>query len=396
MNVLPNVAFTQVAQLAGAVAELTLYLHGEASLNSTIIHMAQDFPGSNNVNLLVPNGAFGTRLANGHDAASPRYVYTCAAPVTRKLLRSEDDALLERLKEEGQDVEPRAFWPVLPLLLLNGSDAIATGYSSDVPAFNPREVLQNVRRMLAGEEPQPMSPWFRGFRGDVSSIGPGKWRATGTLTGAGDTWTVTELPPKTSFNKFVEWLESEKSPATLLENRCTDTEAHFKIQLKQPVDDAEAAIAALSPLTQTVGTANMHAFDADGRIKKYASAEDVLREWVPWRLERYADRRAHLVKTLEAEALSLESRARFIRAVCAKQIDISAHKEDGLLALLEQQGYDEPKKLLALRAGSFTIDRAAEAESSAAKARAEAVRVEKLSPRDLWAADLDEVDPYLT
>src|SRR4029078_9145510 len=66
----------KVAQFGAAVAELTAYHHGEQSLYSTIINMAQDFVGSNNINLLKPNGQFGTRIQGGKDAASPRYIFT--------------------------------------------------------------------------------------------------------------------------------------------------------------------------------------------------------------------------------------------------------------------------------------------------------------------------------
>jgi len=53
----------KVAQLAGYVSEKTAYHHGEQSLTATIVGLAQNFVGSNNINLLDPNGQFGTRLA---------------------------------------------------------------------------------------------------------------------------------------------------------------------------------------------------------------------------------------------------------------------------------------------------------------------------------------------
>lgn len=96
----------QVAQLTGAVGERSAYHHGEASLQSTIIGLAQNFVGSNNVNLLYPSGQFGTRLQGGKDAASARYIFTRLAPLTRTLYREEDDALLDYQFEEGSWIEP--------------------------------------------------------------------------------------------------------------------------------------------------------------------------------------------------------------------------------------------------------------------------------------------------
>lgn len=43
---------------------------------ATIVGLAQNFVGSNNINLLMPIGQFGTRLQGGKDAASARYIFT--------------------------------------------------------------------------------------------------------------------------------------------------------------------------------------------------------------------------------------------------------------------------------------------------------------------------------
>jgi DNA topoisomerase-2 len=114
----------KLVQLAGYVAEKTSYHHGEASLHATIIKMAQDFVGSNNFPLLVPSGQFGTRAQGGTDFASPRYIFTRLAPIARALFPEADDAHLQHLEEDGISVEPRYYLPVVPALLLNGSNGI--------------------------------------------------------------------------------------------------------------------------------------------------------------------------------------------------------------------------------------------------------------------------------
>lgn len=107
----------QVAQLAGYVSEHSAYHHGEASLQSTITGLAQDFVGSNNINLLFPSGQFGTRLQGGKDSASPRYIFTRLAPLTRHLFNEADDALLTYQHEEGQSIEPEWYARSLSLSL---------------------------------------------------------------------------------------------------------------------------------------------------------------------------------------------------------------------------------------------------------------------------------------
>eukprot|EP00948_MAST-09A_sp_MAST-9A-sp1_P003063 g3063.t1 len=157
----------KVAQLAGYVSEHAAYHHGEASLQGTIVNMAQDFLGSNNLNLLLPSGQFGTRIMGGKDAASARYIFTRLNPVTRFIFREEDDAILNYLNDDGQSIEPEYYAPIIPMVLVNGADGIGTGWSTYVPCFNPLDVIENVRKCILEEDLVPMKPFFRGFEGTV-------------------------------------------------------------------------------------------------------------------------------------------------------------------------------------------------------------------------------------
>jgi DNA topoisomerase-2 len=96
-----------VASLAGYVIEQTAYHHGEQSLAGTIIAMAQNYVGSNNINLFVPSGQFGTRAEGGKDAASPRYINTYLSKLARAIFSANDDAVLNYLNEDGQKIEPQ-------------------------------------------------------------------------------------------------------------------------------------------------------------------------------------------------------------------------------------------------------------------------------------------------
>ncbi len=160
----------KVAQLAGSVAELSAYHHGEASLMSTIINLAQNFVGSNNINLLQPIGQFGTRLHGGKDAASPRYIFTCLSPLTRLIFNPKDDPLFNYINDDGLKVEPEWYCPLIPMALVNGAEGIGTGWSTKVPNYNPREIIENLKRMIRGEVPRPMEPYFKNFRGKIEQL----------------------------------------------------------------------------------------------------------------------------------------------------------------------------------------------------------------------------------
>lgn len=101
----------KVAQLAGYIGEHSAYHHGEASLHSTIIGMAQSFVGSNNINVLTPSGQFGTRRMGGKDSASPRYIFTMLESIARKIFHPDDDELLNYLSDDGMTIEPEFYMP---------------------------------------------------------------------------------------------------------------------------------------------------------------------------------------------------------------------------------------------------------------------------------------------
>lgn len=158
----------KVAQLSGYVAEHSSYHHGEISLNMTIVGMAQDFVGTNNINILMPVGQFGTRGLGGKDYASCRYIFTNISDQTRTLFPEEDGPVYDYLNEEGFSIEPDYYAPVIPMVLANGAEGIGTGWSTMIPQFSPLDLVENLRSRLQHNRPfKRMSPWYRGFTGSV-------------------------------------------------------------------------------------------------------------------------------------------------------------------------------------------------------------------------------------
>jgi DNA topoisomerase-2 len=287
-------------------------------------------------------------------------------------------------------VEPVAYAPVLPLLLINGCSAIATGFSTTVPTFNPADVHANVLRMLDGEALRPMAPWFRNFRGFVTSDGEGKWRVSGLASQeAGTTYVITELPPGVAFNKYAEWLQSDKSPVTLLENRCNESTAYFKVRFNEAVPtDPMAAL----KLVDSVSARNMYAFDAAGSVRKYDTPEAILEEWVPWRLECYEKRRTHLISSAEDQAALLRNKRRFVAAVASKKLVPQDYNEVELNSLLEAKGFDRVSDsydyLLSIQTRAFTRDRVERLEREANDAQRAADLARATTSGEMWRADL--------
>jgi DNA topoisomerase-2 len=293
----------KVVELAGTVGGLTAYPYGETSLQQTIVGLAQTFVGSNNVNLLEPSGNFGSRRLGGQDAASPRYIYTRLSPFARRIFNPTDEALLEYNLDDGQTIEPVHFVPVVPLVLMNGADGIGTGWSTSIPNYNPEDIVDNLRRRMAGtckEDMEPMSPWFRGFKGAVASLGDNRWQFTGIAEQLGDNEvSITELPIRYWTQDFKDKLEdiikAEKAPSFIKDyaEYNTPTTVHFVIKMDDKYMKAtlEKGLEETFKLTRTMATTNLVAFDAQGRIHKYETVMDIMEDFYHYRLKFYEKRK---------------------------------------------------------------------------------------------------------
>ena len=134
--------------------------------------MAQNYVGSNNLELLYPSGQFGTRIANGKDASSPRYIFTRLSDLTSIIYNEEDNDNLNYLDDDGFSIEPERFVPLLPMILINGSKGIGTGWSTDIPQYNPRDIVNCINKLLNNEPLEELVPWYRNYEGKFIKTGP--------------------------------------------------------------------------------------------------------------------------------------------------------------------------------------------------------------------------------
>ena len=353
----------KVAQMAGYISEHSAYHHGEASLMGTMVGLAQNFVGSNNVNLLVPSGQFGTRLQGGKDSASARYIFTRLSPLARRVFPEIDDEILQYLEEEGQQIEPKWYAPVLPLVLVNGSDGIGTGWSSSIPNYNPADVVANLRLLLADEsaELDSMAPWYKGFTGDIEEeVKTGKaaerqgactsYVVRGRIEIVDNTTVrITELPVRRWTQDYKEFLESmlevekgEKEPwIKEYKEHHGDATVDFTVTMtEERLAQAEAmGLEKKFKLCSAVSTTNMTLFDAEGRIRRYDTPQEIIREFYAQRIRVYSSRKRMIVERLEADVARLDAKVRFINAVLSGELVINRKKKVVLLAELESMGF---------------------------------------------------------
>uniref|UniRef100_A0A7M4E424 DNA topoisomerase 2 n=1 Tax=Crocodylus porosus TaxID=8502 RepID=A0A7M4E424_CROPO len=341
----------KVAQLAGSVAEMSSYHHGEVSLMMTIINLAQNFVGSNNLNLLQPLGQFGTRLHGGKDSASPRYIFTMLSPLARLMFPPMDDNVLKFLYDDNLRVEPEWYIPIIPTVLINGAEGIGTGWSCRIPNFDIREVVNNIRRMMDGEEPLPMLPSYKNFKGTIDELGPNQYMINGEVSILDSTTIeISELPVRTWTQTYKEQVlepmlnGTEKTPPLITDFREYHTDKTVKFIVKmseQKLAEAEAAGLHKVFKLQTSLTCNsMVLFDHVGFLKKYETPLDILREFFELRYRYYGLRKEWLLGMLGAESLKLNNQARFILEKIEGKIVIENKPKKELIQVLIKRGYE--------------------------------------------------------
>jgi len=390
----------KVAQFSGYISEHSCYHHGEESLNKAIVGMAQNFVGSNNINLLFPSGQFGSRIKGGQDASSPRYIFTRLEKITRILFPEQDDNILKYLNDDGTPVEPQFYVPIIPMVLVNGSKGIGTGFSTEIMCYNPRDIIVYLKNKLQGVNMNDTNtndtntndtntndtntndtntndtntndtntndtkieflPYYEGFTGETSKISDTKFMFKGRYNVIEpDKITVTELPVgywTEDFKELLNDLQNDKDNEgkkvvpfikDVLENY-TDTTVEFVITFsKGKLAELESmkgehgsnGLEKLLKLYSTSSTTNMNLFNSEDKLRKYDSVEEIIDGYFDIRLEYYEDRKKYMIDALERELLILSNKAKYIQELLDGTIDLRKKKKQEIISMLQEKNYN--------------------------------------------------------
>jgi DNA topoisomerase-2 len=320
--------------------------------------MAQDFVGSNNINLLVPSGQFGTRLIGGSDAASARYIFTYPSPITRLIFPEEDEVLLSYCEDDGQRIEPTFFCPIIPMLLVNGCQGIGTGWSSTIPPFHPMDVLDYIRGKLDSKTILPeIRPYARGFTGKIEkrSSGDGYMTIGRAKKINNSTILIDELPLRcwtSNYKSFLVDLQQQGIISNFFEGHTT-TKVSFTVTVKtsQMMKLERSGFESAFKLKSSLLTTNMHAFDSQGTIRKYHSPEEIAEDFFEVRMKLYEDRKSVMESEMQYLALLARNKAKFIQAVTSNRIDLLSGKKSKqeTVQKLEELGFSTNTDLKAVR-----------------------------------------------
>jgi DNA topoisomerase-2 len=417
----------KVAQFSGYVSENSCYHHGEASLNQAIKGMAQNFVGANNINLLFPSGQFGTRIQGGDDAASERYIFTRLEKITRTIFPVADDNILKYLNDDGTPVEPLFYAPIIPMILVNGSKGIGTGFSTDIMCYNPLQIIDYLNCKLGSKigaklqivYDEDFIPHYDGFQGTIEKINDSKFLIKGKYEKVGaDKIRVIELPVgfwTENFKEHLEYLiepgqdkDGKKINALIkdYDDMSRDTIIDFTVTFpKGKIEELEATIAEhncnglekLLKLYTTNTNTNMHLFDAEDKLKKYNKVEEIIDDYFETRLKMYEVRKAYVINSLERELLLLSNKAKYIKENLDGTIDLRKKKKEQVIQMLQEKEYaiidddDEYKYLVKLPMDSVTEENVEKIFKERGNKEADLELTKKKAPAQLWSEELAEL-----
>ena len=420
----------KVAQFSGYVSEKSGYHHGEASLNQAIVGMAQNYVGSNNINLFEPNGQFGTRLQGGKDSASERYIFTKLNKITRFIFPEIDDKILKYLDDDGFPVEPVFYAPIVPMLLINGSKGIGTGFSTDIMPYHPKEIIMYIKQKLQGKNTlDSFIPYFEGFRGTVTKMESSKYLIKGLYeTIAKDTIRVTELPVGVWTDDYKQFLESlmegasrgerkTKKVAIIKEYTDMSTDKRVDITIKlmrgklSELEDTETVIGEdilynelekTLRLITTNTTTNMHVFTHEEKLKKYNKITDIIDDFFEHRMHLYCERKKAMIRYVTKELKLITNKAKFINENVNGTIVLIRKKKSEIVELLKSKEYDVIDGdetygyLTKMPMDSMIQENVERLNNEQGSKQTELTLIEKTSESKMWLSDITKLEAEYT
>ena len=411
----------KVAQFSGYVSEQSGYHHGEASLNAAIVGMAQDYVGSNNINLLLPNGQFGTRLQGGKDSASERYIFTQLNQITRYIYRKEDDAVLEYLEDDGFPVEPLFYVPIIPMILVNGGKGIGTGFSTDILSYSPAKLIDYLQAKLnnvpIGPGDVKFEPSYRGFTGSCQALDEKRYIVKGKYTKLSDKKVrVTELPIghwtddfKQHIENLMEADKNKKNKAIVKDynDMSTDTTVDIEITMNEPIDETVQGdnlynnFEKVMKLYASQSTNNMHLFTDEEKLTKFNTETEIIERYFPVRLKYYQKRKDYMIAALEKELRLLSNKTRYIQSNLQGEIDLRNMKKIDILNMMSELKYDtmdedtDYKYLLKMPMDSVSEENVVRLLKDKTGKENELSIIQSTSIEKMWLNELDELKKML-
>jgi len=384
----------KVFQLAGKVASDAFYHHGNASLENSIVTMAQKF--KNNAALLEEDGQYGS--LRSPQPGAPRYIGTKLSENFRLIYK--DFELLDYKEEEGEVIEPQFFLPIIPTVLLNGSSGIAVGFASNVLNRNVEQLIDSCIKILDGKKIKSIKPSYAEFTGEFiqDEENNKRWIIRGNFERVNtSTVRITELPPSMTYEKYEEHLDklSDNKDIVSYDDNCKDNIDYvikFNRASLAALDDTQ--LRKLLKLEES-STEIFSTLDEFGKLKIFESSEEIVEYFVNFRLTYYHKRKEYLLEKLNRELKILSNRGRFIKAILDEKLKINNVAKSEIISQIVSMGLEEIDDsydyLLRMPIYSLTKELFDKLKVDFSNKKEEIKILESTDPKDMYRTDLADL-----
>lgn len=384
----------KVSQLGSKVSEFAEYLHG--SLDSVIVNLGQDYPGTNNIPLVQKKGNFGTRFSP--EASAPRYIYAYGTDDFFKLFKKEDVPVLKHQHFEGNQIEPIYYTPTLPIILVNGSEGVSSGFAQKILPRDPNVIKQYIVDRLNNKEPKKvLKPYYKGFNGTiVQGDTSNQWIIKGVVDRVGvNKVKITEVPIGYDLKGYIKVLDDleDKKVIQSYRDKSEDDLFCFEVTIASKVLSSLGDEELLSKLKLTKKVSeNYTTIDENNKIRVFDEAHEVLDAYIGVKLESLALRKDNMVQRLEEQIRVDYSKYLFIKMIVEDSLVINKRKKTDIVKDLDKvddiivrdNSYDY---LLNMSIGTLTEERMSKLESDIKTSKKELDELVKTSINQLWAKD---------
>lgn len=387
----------KVSQLANKVAEYAEYLHG--SLDGVVVNLGQDFSGTNNVPLLQKKGNFGTRFAQ--EASAPRYIFTYGSKNLFTLFKKEDLKILKEQMFEGERIEPVFYVPTLPLILVNGSEGVSSGFAQKILPRNPKNIIKYLTNKIQGKRNNKdlLKPFFKDFKGTVEQGETSfQWLIKGKIERTNKNQiTISEIPVGYDLKTYIKVLKTLEGNKVILDwDDLSDKEFKFIVKMNPKDLDklSEDEILDKLKLVKKV-TENLTCLNANNQIQEFQSAEEILDYYFKVKMEYLGKRKNYLVQELKTDLDILNAKITFIKAILDKSLVIEKQPKDKIIKNLEkiitvkvQDSYDY---LLNMPLYSLTLEKIKALTETLKNSKLKLKETQEKTLENFWLEDLEEI-----
>lgn len=393
----------KVAELAAYTTGFAKYHHGEASLQETIAHMTQQYCGANQIRYLKALSQSGTRHDDRKVHAQPRYMNTQIEEITRLIFVDGEDAVLQYNEEDGKQVEPKCYAGTIPMILINGTKGIGTGYSTEFPTYGVNDVIERCTALCDGKTYDiSLSPKTEGFKGSIEKDGNsyiyrgvveeyGTWKDGSK---SGKILRITELPPQMWTNNLKESIEKYDwvhEVVTYTKDDDVDLRVHV---IDENIEKRKNEVQKM--ITKKVSMNNMNMFDYNGILKHYNSPEEVLEDHAKFKLKICEKRLKWMIEEKNKEMNLALAKHKYIQLVLSYKIKVMGVKRDNLKEQIKDNGLEEfTAELTKMLLTSLTEEESQRLEKVYEYLKKEIEDLLKLTPNDLWMRDLVNLKEFL-